>query len=206
MLKSSSWVDFRADSLFDLRQLQNIPPLCGISAMMLFRGTFNSTPNIATLQSEYRRHVCFQRQKISVMDPDPTLIASAGYRPSGYWCDRHMLDDYNLRYFYCASSYLTHCSVAWHDLLRRLTNNLQYFLKIQILASGVLLQDTCDILINASGFLNNWRWLTIKGLKKFGGPLLHSANWRNEVSLAGKHMGLIGNGCMAAFPKYLDVR
>ena len=29
------------------------------------------------------------------MDPDPILIVSAGYRPSGYRRDWHMLDDYD---------------------------------------------------------------------------------------------------------------
>ena len=100
---------------------------------------------------------------------------------------------------YCKLQHEIVCA-AWDD------ENAKWNIQIQNLASGVLLQDSCDIFINASGFLNNWRWPTIEGLEKFRGPLLHSANWRNEVSLAGKRMSLIGNGYMAAFPTCVDVR
>ncbi|KAL2848869.1 hypothetical protein BJY01DRAFT_246093 [Aspergillus pseudoustus] len=54
--------------------------------------------------------------------------------------------------------------------------------------------DYCDILINASGVLNNWMWPAIPGLETFRGPKLHSAVWDPEVALQGKHVGLIGNG------------
>jgi cation diffusion facilitator CzcD-associated flavoprotein CzcO len=52
----------------------------------------------------------------------------------------------------------------------------------------------CDILINASGVLNNWRWPAIPGLDKYKGLLLHTANWDPKTDLTGKHVGLIGNG------------
>ncbi|KAF7187781.1 FAD-binding monooxygenase moxY [Pseudocercospora fuligena] len=54
--------------------------------------------------------------------------------------------------------------------------------------------DSCDILINASGILNNWRWPAIPGLFDFKGTLLHTANWDENVDLKGKNVGLIGNG------------
>ncbi|AEO67780.1 uncharacterized protein THITE_2050573 [Thermothielavioides terrestris NRRL 8126] len=56
------------------------------------------------------------------------------------------------------------------------------------------LQQRCDFLINASGILNNWRWPAIPGLHSFKGELLHSAAWDDTVQLAGKRVGLIGNG------------
>lgn len=55
-------------------------------------------------------------------------------------------------------------------------------------------RDQCDILINATGVLNNWKWPDIPGLQDFRGELLHSANWDSNVSLDGKTVGLIGNG------------
>lgn len=61
-------------------------------------------------------------------------------------------------------------------------------------ATGQSFSDYCDILINAGGILNDWRWPAIPGLNKYKGPLLHTANWDQSVSLAGKHVGLIGNG------------
>jgi cation diffusion facilitator CzcD-associated flavoprotein CzcO len=57
-----------------------------------------------------------------------------------------------------------------------------------------VINDSCDILINASGILNAWRWPAIPGLPKYKGKLLHSANWDDSVQLEGKNVGLIGNG------------
>lgn len=69
-----------------------------------------------------------------------------------------------------------------------------YTVEIADVATGQVETDTCDILINAGGILNAWRWPAIPGLKNYKGPLLHSANWDDSVSLEGKHVGLIGNG------------
>lgn len=65
---------------------------------------------------------------------------------------------------------------------------------VKDLTTGNDLHDHCDILINASGILNNWRWPAIPGLKDYKGTLLHTANWDSSVKLEGKHVGLIGNG------------
>ncbi|KAF2165627.1 hypothetical protein M409DRAFT_55523 [Zasmidium cellare ATCC 36951] len=54
--------------------------------------------------------------------------------------------------------------------------------------------DHCDIFVNATGILNNWRWPAIPSLHDFKGTLLHTANWDENVDLTGKHVGLIGNG------------
>ena len=62
------------------------------------------------------------------------------------------------------------------------------------LKTGEEVHDSCDILINASSILNNWRWPAIPGLFDYKGKLLHTANWDDNVELEGKHVGLIGNG------------
>ncbi|CAK7224672.1 hypothetical protein SCUCBS95973_005597 [Sporothrix curviconia] len=69
-----------------------------------------------------------------------------------------------------------------------------YDVKIKDCKNGVIVSDYCDILINASGILNNWRWPAIPGLDKYKGTLLHTANWDPNTVLDGKHVGLIGNG------------
>ncbi|KAF2841023.1 FAD/NAD(P)-binding domain-containing protein [Patellaria atrata CBS 101060] len=69
-----------------------------------------------------------------------------------------------------------------------------YDVKVRDLQRGVDITDHCDILINAGGILNNWRWPAIPGLHDYKGTLLHTANWDNNVKLEGKHIGLIGNG------------
>jgi cation diffusion facilitator CzcD-associated flavoprotein CzcO len=69
-----------------------------------------------------------------------------------------------------------------------------YDVKIENLQNGTHINDSCDILINAGGILNNWRWPAIPGLENYKGKLLHTANWDDSVDLTGKHVGLIGNG------------
>jgi cation diffusion facilitator CzcD-associated flavoprotein CzcO len=69
-----------------------------------------------------------------------------------------------------------------------------YDVKVQDLKGGKQFSHHCDILVNASGILNNWRWPAIPGLDKYKGTLLHTANWDDSVDLTGKHVGLIGNG------------
>lgn len=59
---------------------------------------------------------------------------------------------------------------------------------------GVRFTKRCDILICATGYLNNWRWPNISGIEKYRGTLLHSANWQSEVNFEGKRVALIGNG------------
>jgi cation diffusion facilitator CzcD-associated flavoprotein CzcO len=69
-----------------------------------------------------------------------------------------------------------------------------YHVTVADLANGTQIQDFCDILINAGGILNAWRWPAIPGLDRYKGTLLHTANWDSTVNLSGKHVGLIGNG------------
>lgn len=70
----------------------------------------------------------------------------------------------------------------------------EWAVDIEELSTGRVLHEQCNILINAAGILNNWKWPTIPGLKDFRGQLLHSASWDSSVDLTGKSVGLIGNG------------
>ncbi|KAF2801811.1 FAD/NAD(P)-binding domain-containing protein [Mytilinidion resinicola] len=77
--------------------------------------------------------------------------------------------------------------------------------------TGSILEESCDILINASGILNNWKWPSIPGLQSFKGQILHSAHYDESIDLAGKTVGLIGNGSSgiqilpAIYPKVKSV-
>jgi cation diffusion facilitator CzcD-associated flavoprotein CzcO len=76
-----------------------------------------------------------------------------------------------------------------------------YDVQIKDLESGQIIDDHCDILINASGILNNWAWPAIPGIDKYKGVLLHTANWDDKVDLKGRHVGLIGNGYVICAPR-----
>lgn len=80
------------------------------------------------------------------------------------------------------------CGATWQETEGR------WEVKVKDTASGEIVTDFCDILINGSGILNNWKWPAIEGLHDFKGTLLHSANYDQSADLAGKRVGLIGNG------------
>lgn len=83
-----------------------------------------------------------------------------------------------------------------HEVIRAEWNERDGSWSIQVreLATELVTIDTCDIFINAGGVLNNWRWPNIKGLKEFGGTLVHSAKWNESLDLSGKSVAVIGNG------------
>ncbi len=53
---------------------------------------------------------------------------------------------------------------------------------------------TADVLITATGALHQWHYPKIDGLEKFEGGMFHSAAWDHDVPLAGKRIGVVGNG------------
>ncbi|KAJ5742512.1 uncharacterized protein N7511_011531 [Penicillium nucicola] len=59
------------------------------------------------------------------------------------------------------------------------------------------IQDECDVLINASGFLNKWSWPSIEGMNYFKGKLMHTAKWDQTYDWSNKKVAVIGNGSSA---------
>lgn len=54
--------------------------------------------------------------------------------------------------------------------------------------------DHADVTIVASGVLHHPNVPDLPGLESFAGPAMHTARWDNGVDLAGKRIGVIGNG------------
>ena len=66
--------------------------------------------------------------------------------------------------------------------------------KVEDVRSGAMTEDYGHIFINASGYLNNWKWPEIQGLHTFKGPILHSGAWDTSVDLKDKNVAVIGYG------------
>ncbi|ROT36327.1 FAD/NAD(P)-binding domain-containing protein [Sodiomyces alkalinus F11] len=119
---------------------------------------------------------------------EPNLSWSAVYPPSNEIFD--YFEGFARKY--CLHQYVKvrHQVVgaAWDHV------NGGYTVQVQDLATGKITTDHCDMLVNAGGVLNHWKWPAIPGLDKYKGVLLHTANWDESVSLEGKVVGLIGNG------------
>lgn len=54
-----------------------------------------------------------------------------------------------------------------------------------------------DLVISATGFLHHPRWPDIAGRDLFEGLHWHTAQWRHDVDLTGKRIGVIGTGSTA---------
>jgi cation diffusion facilitator CzcD-associated flavoprotein CzcO len=60
--------------------------------------------------------------------------------------------------------------------------------------TGEEIVEECDVFINASGLMNNWRWPDVPGRESYKGVLVHSANYDPSLDLNGKKVAVIGNG------------
>lgn len=54
-----------------------------------------------------------------------------------------------------------------------------------------------DMVISATGILHHPKWPDIEGKEDFAGEAWHTAQWRHDVDLAGKRIGVIGTGSTA---------
>lgn len=70
----------------------------------------------------------------------------------------------------------------------------EWVINVKNMASGSSFDHTCDIFINAGGYLNEPKIPNIPGLKTFEGEILHSASWDHNFSTKGKRLALLGNG------------
>ncbi|KAG2157280.1 hypothetical protein DEU56DRAFT_921555 [Suillus clintonianus] len=71
-------------------------------------------------------------------------------------------------------------------------------LTLEDVVSGQTIQTQAEAVIQAVGFFTSPMYpQDIPGREKFRGPLWHSSQWRHDVDLKGKAIGVIGNGCSA---------
>ncbi|KAJ5372949.1 hypothetical protein N7517_004955 [Penicillium concentricum] len=67
-------------------------------------------------------------------------------------------------------------------------------LQIQDLETSSIYKDRCDVVFQATGALNNWKWPNIPGLQEFKGKLMHSASWDESYDYKGNRVAVVGNG------------
>jgi cation diffusion facilitator CzcD-associated flavoprotein CzcO len=77
-------------------------------------------------------------------------------------------------------------------------------------------EEECDLLVYATGFLNNFKWPKIKGINSFKGKIVHTAIWPNDYQKeqwANDRVAIIGSGAssiqtvptMQPHTKHLDI-
>lgn len=66
--------------------------------------------------------------------------------------------------------------------------------RVKIEQNGSIIEDEAEILVNATGHLNNWKWPQVPGLFDFKGKLVHTAAWDTSYDWENKRVAVIGNG------------
>ncbi|KAJ5626451.1 Flavoprotein [Penicillium herquei] len=74
----------------------------------------------------------------------------------------------------------------------------RWLMIIRDVRTGEIMHHECQILFAATGQLVEPRPCDIPGASSFEGDIFHSARWNHDVSLEGKKVVVIGNGCTAA--------
>ncbi|KAF5373273.1 hypothetical protein D9615_007390 [Tricholomella constricta] len=120
----------------------------------------------------------------------PAHTYTWSFEPKVDWSSVYAGSDEISAYFSSfASKYSLHRYVKLQHVVTNATWDAttdSWMIEVTDLATGTAVQDRADILINAAGVLNAWRWPDIAGLHDFKGD--------RGVDLTGKHVGLIGNG------------
>ncbi|EUC56303.1 L-lysine 6-monooxygenase (NADPH-requiring) protein [Rhizoctonia solani AG-3 Rhs1AP] len=80
-------------------------------------------------------------------------------------------------------------SAVWNE------KEQNYTLRLRDVKSNQITQVTANVVISAVGFFRHPRWPEFPGRENFKGDLLHAQMWDHSVSLSGKRVALIGNGC-----------
>ncbi|TDL22845.1 FAD/NAD-binding domain-containing protein [Rickenella mellea] len=73
-----------------------------------------------------------------------------------------------------------------------------YMLILKDVKSGEERVERAEVLVSALGAFLKPRYPYVKGRETFEGVSFHTAQWRHDVDLKGKRVGVIGNGCSAA--------
>ncbi|RDW68959.1 flavin-containing monooxygenase [Aspergillus mulundensis] len=74
----------------------------------------------------------------------------------------------------------------------------RWLMKLRNVDTDEISYHECQILFGATGVLVEPRDCDIPGASTFKGALFHTARWNHDVSLDGKKVVVIGNGCTAA--------
>jgi len=102
----------------------------------------------------------------------------------GYF--KHFCDKHNLAKYIKTSHLVDHA--RWDE------ESGEWEVEVLSSLNGKRFIDRCQILIYATGYLNNWAWPDIAGKDKFRGTLVHSASWDNDIEVEDKKVVLIGSG------------
>lgn len=103
---------------------------------------------------------------------------------------------YGLRQKMTFSTEVVHC--IWREDVSR------WLMTLRNLNTGEETFHECQVLFAATGELVKPQPCNIPGASSFSGSMFHSARWDHDVSLEGKRVVVIGNGCRSSVHQTLN--
>ncbi|CAG9953894.1 unnamed protein product [Clonostachys rosea f. rosea IK726] len=203
--KPANWIPVHEEPLFTPRKLRVITIGAGFSGLMVaqkFRYELKMEDYVDHVIYEKNPEVggtWYENQYPGVACDVPAHIYTFTWGPNPKWTRfyangpeirKHIQDvtrEYNLDRDVKFNARVVHAE--WVE------DDGKWTVKIEI--DGKLIEDKADVIINASGVLNNWKWPNVKGLDKFKGHRVHSAAWDHDYDFTNKRVALIGNGSSA---------
>ncbi|OCK74476.1 FAD/NAD(P)-binding domain-containing protein [Lepidopterella palustris CBS 459.81] len=70
----------------------------------------------------------------------------------------------------------------------------QWEVTVLRLEDNTVIKDYAEVLIKATGLVNQWEWPDCPGRELFKGTMLHTANWDDSFDPTGKRVAVIGYG------------
>ncbi|KAL3478136.1 hypothetical protein BJX99DRAFT_256688 [Aspergillus californicus] len=132
----------------------------------------------------------------------PSALYSYSFAPNPRWSklmpshneikayQRDVADSYGLRDKMCFRTEVTEC--LWREDVSR------WLMVLRNVDTHEITYHECQVLFAATGALVEPRACDIPGVSTFKGSIFHSARWNHDVSLEGKKVVVLGNGCTAA--------
>ncbi|CZR70131.1 related to steroid monooxygenase [Phialocephala subalpina] len=82
-----------------------------------------------------------------------------------------------------------------HTLQKQTTNvSGEWIVAVKHDVTGEVSEDRTQVLVDATGIFNEWKWPNIEGLHSFKGQLIHTANWPRDFQHHDKTVAVLGNG------------
>lgn len=114
------------------------------------------------------------------------------YHPQGADMQRYMLD--------VADKYDVRRHMRFNTAVERLVyDDASGLWTVTVRKSDGSNEDiVANAVINGHGPVNRFKWPEIEGLKDFNGPVVHTADWPEDLDLKGKRVAVIGTAASAA--------
>jgi cation diffusion facilitator CzcD-associated flavoprotein CzcO len=86
------------------------------------------------------------------------------------------------------------CEVDWEEAHWQEASNT-WLVKLKNLSTGESFQQQCALLVSAVGGLSVPNKCRLDGAETFEGDIVHTARWKNDLSIKNKNVVVVGNGC-----------